>query len=44
MSPAAGGGANDTELATTRGRTGFDGGIEAGTASGCAYHPKNGHL
>jgi len=28
-----------TELAPIRGRTGFDGGIEAGIASGCAYHP-----
>ena len=32
--------ANDMKLApTTRGRTGFDGGMEAGIAGGCAYHP-----
>jgi len=24
------------------GCTGFDGGVEAGIAGGCAYHPKNG--
>ena len=28
--------ARDMELAPTRGRTGFDGGTEAGIASGCA--------
>ena len=28
--------ARDMELAPTRGRTGFDGGAEAGIASGCA--------
>ncbi len=27
-----------------RGRTGFDGGTEAGIASRCAYHLKNGQL
>ena len=29
---------------STRGRNGFDGGTEAGSAGGCARHPKNGQL
>ena len=36
--------ANDTELATTRGRTGFDGDVEMGIAGGGARPPKNGLL
>ena len=31
--------ARDMELASTRGCTGFDGGVEAGSAGGCAQHP-----
>lgn len=33
---SASAGSEDMEPATMRGRTGFDGGIEAGIASGCA--------
>ena len=36
--------ANDTQFATTRGRTGFDGDIEVGKAGGGAWPPKNGQL
>lgn len=35
---------NGMDFAPARGRTGFDGGAEAGIASGCACHPKNGQL
>ena len=28
-----------SEFLPTRGCTGFDGGVEAGIAGGCAYHP-----
>ena len=31
-------------FATTWGRTGFDGDVEAGIAGGCAQHPENGQL
>ena len=35
---------NKANFATTWGRTGFDGDVEAGIAGGCAQHPKNGQL
>ena len=31
-------------ILTIRGCKGFDGGVEAGIAGGCAYHPENGQL
>ena len=36
--------ASSSLVGRSRGCTGFDGGMEAGIASGCAYHPKNGQL